>query len=76
MTNEQARVNGWKTLVPADFKVIAKAIFSDEVEEIMKTTKRLAVEGGWIYTVTTEIRGKGAGAGVVLAEAMCFVPKE
>ena len=42
----------------------------------MKSTKRLRVDGGWLYQVTTEHRAGGVASGYVTAcaEALAFVP--
>lgn len=40
----------------------------------MKVTKRMVVEGGWLYQVTTEHRSTVTGEVVACAEALQFVP--
>lgn len=62
-----ARKGGWVIDAgdPGDWECICKA-HHDRIG-MMKSTKRMAVAGGWIYQVTTE-GPKG------YAEAVCFVP--
>lgn len=61
-----ARDGGWVVHAgdPSDWECISKA--SNKDLGIMKSTKRMKVEGGWLYQVSTE-----TPQGV--AEALCFV---
>lgn len=66
---ETAKTSGW-TIDKGDhgaWECICKA----HDATTMKSTKRMAVPGGWLYQVTTEIR---AGGHVAVAEALEFVP--
>lgn len=71
MTTEDATKSGWKVLKDIEAEVIGKAILIDNTLTIMKSTKRFAVPGGWIYNITTEINRGGA---ISVAEAATFVP--
>lgn len=78
MTNvneEQAQKNGWNILVPfvPACEVIGKASYKDDDMIIMKSTKRIKVEGGWIYNTSTEIH---KGNNISVAEALVFVPEK
>jgi hypothetical protein len=74
-TNAEARDDGWviwsNELItdykgdPFVWECVVKAHSSKD--EMMKTTKRMRVQGGWLYQVTTE-----GPAGY--AEALTFVP--
>ena len=70
-TNDQATQNGWKILVPFPGELIGKAIYKDANVQIMKSTKRLKVPGGYLYNVTTELY---CGKDPAIAEALAFVP--
>ena len=70
-SNEEAKLKGWKIIVPFPGEVVGKASFAGKEEQIMKSTKRFKVEGGWIYNTSTE-HHKGGNASV--AEALVFVP--
>jgi len=74
MSHEQARASGWEIAKEADFEVIAKAVYDESNADlrIMKSTKRLSVPGGWIYTTSTEVHKEGK---ISVAEAMVFVPQ-
>jgi hypothetical protein len=72
MSHEQSEKNGWKTLKALDCEVVGKAIYDDGETLILKSTKRFAVEGGYIYNTSTEIHENER---VAVAEALVFVPK-
>jgi hypothetical protein len=74
LNQDQARQNGWKVLVDLECEVIGKAVLRDENNgiDIMKSTKRFKVEGGWIYNTSTEVHKSGGQ--VSIAEALVFVP--
>lgn len=74
-SNEEAKTAGWEIVVPFPGELVGKATYSDPAAdvEIMKSTKRFKVEGGWIYNTSTEIH-KGGNASV--AEALVFVPEK
>lgn len=55
---------------PGAWVIVGKA--SSKAQGWMKSTKRLRVEGGWLYQATTEHRH--AGVVVACAEALAFVP--
>lgn len=56
----------------ATWELICKA--SSKSKGWMKVTKRMVVEGGWLYQVTTEHRSLTTGEVVACAEALQFVP--
>ena len=64
---EQAAASGWVVDKgdPGIWETVCKA--HNAAAGIMKSTKRMKVEGGWLYQVTTE-----GPAGY--AEALAFVP--
>ena len=80
-SNEEAKAAGWEIVVPFPGKVVGKATFVGEMTwgeqsyhiEIMKSTKRLVVPGGFLYNTTTEFH---KGNQVAIAEALAFVPGE
>ena len=74
LNQEQATKNGWNILVPfvPDSEVIGKAVYEADNLRIMKSTKRIKVNGGWIYNTSTEIH---KGEQVSIAEALVFVPE-
>lgn len=55
---------------PGAWVVVGKA--SSKAQGWMKSTKRLRVEGGWLYQATTEHRANGVVT--ACAEALAFVP--
>ncbi len=80
VSHDQAGKNGWKIVKPLNCEVVGKATFDGTCAdgsgnscglEIMKSTKRFKVPGGWIYNTTTEIH---KGSMVSCAEALAFVP--
>ena len=82
VSNESAEATGWEIIVPFPGEVIGKATFSGDMSrkyqckpplpiKIMKSTKRLAVPGGFLYNTTTEFH---KGDQVAVAEALAFVP--
>jgi hypothetical protein len=70
-SNEEASVSGWNIIVPFPGELVGKATFEGKEEQIMKSTKRFKVEGGWIYNTSTEYH---KGDKVSVAEALVFVP--
>ncbi len=74
LTHEQAKSNGWEILVPLKCEVVGKATFQDNGQEIMKSTKRFKVPGGWVYNTSTEMRNNSDGT-IAIAEALAFVPE-
>jgi hypothetical protein len=78
-SKEKAELNGWKIVKPLNCEVVGKAVYSEPETDtrellgifIMKSTKRFAVPGGWIYNTTTEFH---KGEYVSVAEALVFVP--
>lgn len=73
---EKAQANGWVIVKPLNCEVVGKAVYHNEDcinqhVDIMKSTKRFKVEGGWIYNTSTEFH---KGNQVSVAEALCFVP--
>jgi len=74
LNHEQAIAAGWKILKPLNCDVVGKAVLHDEGNgvDIMKSTKRFEVKGGWIYNTTTELH---KGQNVSVAEALVFVPE-
>jgi len=72
LNQEQAKASGWNILVDLGSEVIGKATYEAGNLEIMKSTKRFKVEGGWIYNTSTEIH---KGEQVSVAEALVFVPE-
>lgn len=71
MNIEDSKKNGWETLKPLNCEVVGKAVYKKGALSIMKSTKRFAVEGGYIYNTSTEIH---KGKEVAVAEALVFVP--
>ncbi len=71
MNQSEAKENGWEVLKDLGCEVVGKAVYRDGDVEIMKSTKRFPVEGGWVYNTTTEIHREG---NVSVAEALVFVP--
>ncbi len=65
---QQAAANGWVIDAgnPGDWECVCKA--HNAALGIMKSTKRMRVQGGYLYQVTTETP-KG------IAEALAFVPE-
>ena len=55
---------------PDAWQLVCKASSADQ--GWMKSTKRMAVDGGWLYQVTTEHRANGCVT--ACAEAVTFVP--
>ena len=55
---------------PGAWEVVGKA--SSKSQGWMKSTKRMAVPGGWLYQATTEHRADGKVT--ACAEALAFVP--
>jgi len=82
-SNEDARAKGWNIIVPFPGELIGKAVFVGEEGrkeitrpipiKIMKSTKRIRVDGGCIYNTTTEYH---KGDVVSVAEALVFVPEK
>lgn len=74
ITNADAMKAGWDILVPCDMEVVAKAVLEDAHGGInlMKSTKRFRVPGGWIYNTSTELHRANK---VAVAEALVFVPE-
>ena len=75
-SKEKAEANGWKIIKPLNCEVVGKAVYHDEScinqhIDIMKSTKRFKVEGGWVYNTSTEFH---KGSRVAVAEALVFVP--
>jgi len=72
-SNEGAKDAGWEIIVPFPGILIGKAIYEDPEtgEQIMKSTKRFRVPGGWMYNTTTEYHISGR---VSVAEALAFAP--
>ena len=70
-SNAEAEKNGWKIIVPFPGELVGKAVYSEGAVQIMKSTKRFKVEGGWLYNTSTEIHKKEQ---VSVAEALVFVP--
>lgn len=73
LSHEDAASNGWYILRPLNCEVIGKAVFDNGDTQIMKSTKRFKVEGGWIYNTSTEIHENNH---VAVAEALVFVPSK
>jgi len=78
-TNKEAELNGWKIIKScSSMEVIAKAIYTANDQNIMKSTKRFKVPGGWIYNTSTEHilwdYEKDCIKNVAIAEAIIFVP--
>lgn len=73
-SNSGAEQKGWKIIVPFPGEIVGKAVLADAVNgiDIMKSTKRFAVPGGWIYNTSTEIH---KGGQISIAEALAFVPE-
>ena len=71
VSNEGAAKAGWDIVVPFPGELVGKAVFNGETVNIMKSTKRFKVPGGWIYNTSTEIH---KGNQVSIAEALAFVP--
>lgn len=57
---------------PDAWVLVCKA--SSKAQGWMKSTKRMAVPGGWILQVTTEHRSLLTGEVTACAEAIAFVP--
>ena len=72
-SNDEAKKNGWKIVVPFPSEVIGKAVYETDEVQIMKSTKRFRVPGGWIYNTSTEYNALNAAPSV--AEALVFVPE-
>jgi len=72
METGQAEASGWRMLKPLNCEVVGKATYEDNEMNIMKSTKRFKVEGGWIYNTSTEIH---KGDQIAIAEALVFVPE-
>ena len=74
-SNEEAKKSGWKIIVPFPGELVGKATLEDTDNgiNIMKSTKRFTVPGGWLYNVSTEIHTQ---KGVAIAEALAFVPEK
>ena len=73
VSNEGAKLAGWEIIVPFTGELIGKAVYNDKDTKIMKSTKRIRVEGGFIYNTSTEIHKFG---GASVAEALVFVPSK
>lgn len=73
-SNSGAEQKGWKIIVPFPGEMVGKAIYDhpEDSLRIMKSTKRFAVPGGWIYNTSTEIH---KGEQISIAEALTFVPE-
>ncbi len=89
ITNEEeAKALGWKivygTEIPQTLQwtLVVKAIYDDEFMSIMKTTKRMGVEGGILWQTETEITVKdptgrlpsGQHPSVSLSQGLTFQP--
>ncbi len=76
-SNEEAKKAGWEIIVPFPGELVGKAVLEGGSESsplnIMKSTKRFKVEGGWIYNTSTEIHKRDQ---VAIAEALVFVPEK
>lgn len=70
-SNEEAKQAGWSLIVPFPGELVGKAVYDTPHLSIMKSTKRFAVPGGFIYNTSTEIH---KGTQVAVAEALVFVP--
>ena len=66
-----AEASGWNILKDLHCEVVGKAIYKEGDVEIMKSTKRFKVDGGWIYNTSTEYR---RGDNISVAEALVFIP--
>jgi hypothetical protein len=75
MSYEDAQRSGWEILKDLDCEVIGKAVFNDKPLSIniMKSTKRFKVPGGWIYNTSVEYHKQDK---VAIAEALVFVPTD
>lgn len=75
ISNEGAEKAGWDIVVPFPGEVVGKAVLQNRADgiDIMKSTKRFKVKGGWIYNTSTEIHK--VGGGLAIAEALVFVPE-
>ena len=64
----EAKANNWVIDIgdPSAWECVCKT-HNDEIR-IMKSTKRMKVNGGWLYQVTTE-------SPLGLAESLAFVPE-
>lgn len=72
LTGTDAEKTGWKILTPLNCEVVGKAVLNEADLNIMKSTKRFKVVGGWIYNTSTEIH---KGGNISVAEALVFVPE-
>ncbi|MFA4836312.1 MAG: hypothetical protein WC749_09620 [Dehalococcoidia bacterium] len=65
---QTAKASGWVVDAgdPGIWECVCKAHNDDA--DIMKSTKRMKVPGGWLYQVTTE-------SPLGIAEALAFVPE-
>jgi len=80
-TNEEAKSNGWEIVKPCfSMEVVAKAVCKGDDRDIMKSTKRFKVPGGWIYNTSTEYilwdYEKDCIKNISIAEAITFVPDD
>jgi len=71
LNHDDAKKSGWEILKPLDCEVVGKAVLKQGTMSVMKSTKRIKVDGGYIYNTSTEIH---KGSQVTCAEALCFVP--
>ncbi len=84
-TNEEAKAAGWEIIFgPAaesntdGWVLVQKAVYSGKQDTIMKSTKRLAVPGGFLYQTETVIEWPAPGIGTlarVHSQALAFVPE-
>lgn len=82
-SNEDARDNGWTVEFGPEDKsggngwvLVQKAMYEDEDEMVMHTTKKLVVENGFLYEIgsrVTTLSGPGAGI-TTMSKAVTFVP--
>lgn len=71
MNHKDAVKNSWKILKDGHYEIVAKATYCKDGVSIMKSTKRMKIDGGYLYNITTEFHKMGQ---VTIAEACCFVP--
>ena len=71
LNREDAEKNGWEILKPlANCEILGKSVYNKGRDKIMKVTKRIKVEGGFLYNTSTEYH---KGDGISIAEALVFV---
>lgn len=73
LNHDDAENNGWEILKPlADCEILGKLVYNKGRDKIMKSTKRIKIEGGFLYNTSTEYH---KGDQIAVAEALVFVPK-